>query len=124
MRSSCTFVRGFRFAKYSKPIRAETGEPSVESGNYYEGMSTQIQPNRKFVAHDEKSFLVCFDLEVLFRFANYSTFGFVSFWFRFALISFRFVFVSFWFRFAEYSKPVLFGCLIFKSPSQYLHTQE
>ena len=78
-------------------------------------MPTQIKPNRKFVAQDEKSFLVCFvfvmfcfDLAVSFRFANYSRFGFVSFWFglvwfwfRFALVSFRYGFVSFWFAFRK-----------------------
>ena len=38
--------------------------------------------------------MFCFDLAVSFRFANYSRFGFVSFWFRLALVSFRFGFVS------------------------------
>ena len=40
-------------------------------------------------------------------------FGFVSFWFHFLLDSFRlgsfhFGFVSFWFRFTKYSKPTCF----------------
>ena len=39
------------------------------------------------------------------RFGNYSRLGFISFWFHFALVSFRFGFISFWFRFAKYSKP-------------------
>ena len=71
-------------------------------------MSTQIEPNRKFVAQDEKSFFVCFvfvmfcfDLMVSFRFAFLN-------WFCFDLVWFGFGFVSFWFRFAKYSsKPLL-----------------
>ena len=64
-------------------------------------MSTQIEPNRKFVAQGQKLFLVCFvfimfcfDLAVSFRFANYSRFGFISLWFGFTLVLFCFGFVS------------------------------